>query len=260
MKELSDIELHGADLTNILKEVEDKTSARGVIEHSLRRSTNVVWQDTDITRDIRSNIKGQKPLTLWFTGLSGSGKSTHANEVEKRLVAMGKHTMLLDGDNIRHGLNKNLGFKEVDRVENIRRIAEVSKLMNDAGLIMITSFISPYKKDRENAKEIIGECYIEIYVSTPLEECEKRDVKGLYKKARAGAIPNFTGISSPYEAPENPDIEIDTSKFSIEIATDIVIEQILKNSCKGLSLLYPQETGTSRNLSNTLKVPGKYQF
>ncbi|WHH57496.1 adenylyl-sulfate kinase [Petroclostridium sp. X23] len=212
----------------LIDRVTNMTSACGVIEHSLRRSTNVVWQDTDITREIRSRQKGQKPLTLWFTGLSGSGKSTLANEVEKRLVAMGKHTMLLDGDNIRHGLNKNLGFKEVDRVENIRRIAEVSKLMNDAGIIAITSFISPYKNDRENAKEIIGDEFIEVFVSTPLEECERRDIKGLYKKARAGEIPEFTGISSPYEKPDNPAIEIDTSKHSIEEATDILVKQILK--------------------------------
>ncbi len=212
----------------LIDRVTNMTSACGIVEHALRRSTNVVWQDTDITREIRAKQKGQNPLTLWFTGLSGSGKSTLANEVEKRLVAMGKHTMLLDGDNIRHGLNRNLGFKEADRVENIRRIAEVAKLMNDAGLITLTSFISPYKKDRKNAKEIIGDGFIEIFVSTPLEECEKRDVKGLYKKARAGKIPNFTGISSPYEKPENPHIEIDTSKYSIEEATDIVMKEIMK--------------------------------
>jgi bifunctional enzyme CysN/CysC len=212
----------------LIDRVTNMTSACGVIEHALRRSTNVVWQETDITREIRAQQKGQKPLTLWFTGLSGSGKSTLANEVEKRLVAMGHHTMLLDGDNVRHGLNKNLGFKESDRVENIRRIAEVSKLMNDAGVITLASFISPYESDRKNAREIIGEEYIEIFVSTPLEECEKRDVKGLYKKARAGKIPNFTGISSPYEAPENPEIEIDTSKVSLEEATDYVVKQIMR--------------------------------
>lgn len=212
----------------LIDRVTNMTSACGVINHALRRSTNIVWQDTDITREIRSQQKGQKPLTLWFTGLSGSGKSTLANEVEKRLVSMGYHTMLLDGDNVRHGLNKNLGFKESDRVENIRRIAEVAKLMNDAGLITLTSFISPYESDRKNAREIIGEEYIEIFVSTPLEECEKRDVKGLYKKARAGQIPNFTGISSPYESPENPEIEIDTSKYSLEEATDYVVKEIMK--------------------------------
>jgi bifunctional enzyme CysN/CysC len=204
------------------------TSACGVVDHALRRSTNVVWQETDITREIRSQQKGQKPLTLWFTGLSGSGKSTLANEVEKRLVATGHHTMFLDGDNIRHGLNKNLGFKESDRVENIRRIAEVAKLMNDAGVITLASFISPYESDRKNAREIIGEEYIEIFVSTPLEECEKRDVKGLYKKARTGEIPNFTGVSSPYEKPVNSEIEIDTSKHSLEEATDYVVKEIMK--------------------------------
>ncbi|WP_017756532.1 adenylyl-sulfate kinase [Calidifontibacillus oryziterrae] len=212
----------------LIDRVTNMTSACGVINHALRRSTNIVWQDTDISREIRSQQKGQKPLTLWFTGLSGSGKSTLANEVEKRLVSMGYHTMLLDGDNVRHGLNKNLGFKESDRIENIRRIAEVAKLMNDAGLITLTSFISPYESDRKNAREIIGEEYIEIFVSTPLEECEKRDVKGLYKKARAGQIPNFTGISSPYESPENPEIEIDTSRYSLEEATDYVVKKIMK--------------------------------
>ncbi|MCX7923529.1 MAG: adenylyl-sulfate kinase [Clostridia bacterium] len=212
----------------LIDRVTNMTSACGVIEHSLRRATNVVWQDTDITKEIRSKQKGQKPLTLWFTGLSGAGKSTLANEVEKRLVAMGKHTMLLDGDNIRHGLNKNLGFKEADRIENIRRVSEVAKLMNDAGIITITSFISPYESDRRNAKEIIGDEFIEIYVSTSLEECEKRDVKGLYKQAREGEIPNFTGVSSPYEKPSNPDIEIDTSEYSIKEATDILIKQIMK--------------------------------
>lgn len=212
----------------LIDRVTNMTSACGVIKHSLRRSTNVVWQETDITREIRAQQKGQKPLTLWFTGLSGSGKSTLANEVEKRFVSMGYHTMLLDGDNVRHGLNKNLGFKESDRVENIRRIAEVAKLMNDAGLITLASFISPYESDRKNARDIIGEGYIEIFVSTPLEECEKRDVKGLYKKARAGEIPNFTGVSSPYEAPKNPEIEMDTSRYSLEEATDYVVKQIMK--------------------------------
>jgi bifunctional enzyme CysN/CysC len=212
----------------LIDRVTNMTSACGVIDHALRRSTNVVWQETDITREVRSQQKGQKPLTLWFTGLSGSGKSTLANEVEKRLVASGHHTMFLDGDNVRHGLNKNLGFKEGDRVENIRRVAEVAKLMNDAGLITLASFISPYESDRKNAREIIGEEYIEIFVSTPLEECEERDVKGLYKKARTGEIPNFTGVSSPYEEPVNSEIEIDTSKYSLEEATDYVMKEIMK--------------------------------
>ncbi|QKS46573.1 adenylyl-sulfate kinase [Paenibacillus cellulosilyticus] len=190
-------------------------------------STNIVWQETVITREIRSRQKMQTPLTLWFTGLSGSGKSTLANEVEKRLVNSGYHTMLLDGDNVRHGLNKNLGFQESDRVENIRRIAEVAKLMNDAGLITLASFISPYERDRTNAREIIGKEYIEIYVSTPLVECEKRDVKGLYKRARTGEIPHFTGISSPYELPINPDIEINTCHYSLQEATDHIMTKIV---------------------------------
>lgn len=206
--------------------VSHMTSACGVIRHSLRRSDNLTWHQMDVTKETRSASLGQKPVTLWFTGLSGSGKSTLANEIEKRLAASGKHTMLLDGDNVRMGLNKNLGFKEEDRVENIRRIAEVSKLMNDAGLIVLTSFISPFERDRENARKIIGEDFVEIFVSTPLEECEKRDVKGLYKKARAGEIPNFTGISSPYEAPENPEITINTAEYSIDEAADIVMDML----------------------------------
>ena len=200
------------------------TSACGVIEHSLRRSTNVVWHRTDITRDIRANMKQQQPLTIWFTGLSGSGKSTIANALEKRLVSLGKHTMLLDGDNVRHGLNKNLGFKEVDRIENIRRISEVARLMNNAGLITVTSFISPFEQDRVRAREIIGDEFFEIHVATPLEECERRDVKGLYAKARNGEIPNFTGISSPYEIPKNPDMSVDTIQYTV----DEIVDQILK--------------------------------
>ena len=179
----------------LIDRVSHMTSACGIIEHSLRRSENIVWQEMDITRQIRAEKMGQKPVTLWFTGLSGSGKSVLANEVEKRLSISGKYTMLLDGDNIRMGLNKNLGFEPEDRIENIRRIAEVAKLMNDAGLIVLTSFISPFASDRQNARNIIGEKdFIEVYVSTPLEECERRDVKGLYKKAREGKIPNFTEI------------------------------------------------------------------
>lgn len=212
----------------LMNRVSNMTSACGIVEHSLRRATNVVYQKTDITREIRENQKNQKGQVLWFTGLSGSGKSTLANEIEKRLFAIGKHTMLLDGDNVRHGLNKNLGFKEVDRIENIRRISEVAKLMNDAGLIVLASFISPYESDRQEAKEIIGDGFIEIYVSTPLEECERRDVKGLYKKARSGEIPNFTGISSPYEPPQNPYIQINTTDMEISEAADIVLDEIKK--------------------------------
>ncbi len=213
----------------LIDRVTNMTSACGVINHSLRRSENLVWQKLDITREVRANKMGQKPVTLWFTGLSGAGKSTLANEIEKSLSVSGKYTMLLDGDNVRMGLNKNLGFEERDRIENIRRVAEVAKLMNDAGLIVLTSFISPYRSDRRSAREIIGEGnFIEIYVSTPLEECEKRDVKGLYKKARNGEIPNFTGISSPFETPENAEVVIDTSKHSLEESVDLILNEIRK--------------------------------
>lgn len=213
----------------MIDRISNMTSACGVVEHPLRRSENITWQKLDVTREIRSAKMKQKPLTIWFTGLSGAGKSTLANEVEKRLSLRGNYTMLLDGDNIRMGINKNLGFEEKDRIENIRRIAEVSKLMNDAGLIVLTSFISPYRMDRRNAKEIIGpDSFIEIYVSTPLQECEKRDVKGLYKKARNGEIPNFTGISSPYESPENPDIVVDTANCSISEAVEIIMTELEK--------------------------------
>lgn len=189
---------------------------------------NLTWQNLDITRELREQQLKQTAVTVWMTGLSGAGKSTIANEVEKRLFAEGKHTMLLDGDNVRMGLNQNLGFGEADRVENIRRVAEVSKLINDAGIIVLASFISPFHQDRRNAKEIIGDRFIEVYVSTPLEECEKRDKKGLYKKAREGALSDFTGISSPYEIPQNPDIVVDTSRHSIEESVDLVLSGIKK--------------------------------
>lgn len=211
----------------LIDRVTNMTSACGVIKHSLRRSENIVWQKLDITREIRAVKMGQRPVTLWFTGLSGAGKSALANEIEKALSISGRYTMLLDGDNVRMGLNSNLGFEEQDRIENIRRIAEVAKLMNDAGLIVLTSFISPFKNDRERARAIVGEeNFIEIYVSTPLEECEKRDVKGLYKKARNGEIPNFTGISSPYEEPERAEIRIDTTGVSLEEAVKYVLGEI----------------------------------
>ncbi len=213
----------------LIDRMTNMTSACGVVEHSLRRSENIVWQKLDITREIRAGKMGQSPVTLWFTGLSGSGKSALANEVEKRLSAGGRYTMLLDGDNVRLGLNKNLGFKAEDRIENIRRIAEVAKLMNDAGLIVLTAFISPFADDRRRAREIIGEgSFVEIYVSTPLQECERRDVKGLYKKARDGKLPNFTGISSPYEAPESADITVDTSRLSLEASADHIIKELEK--------------------------------
>lgn len=211
----------------LIDRISDMTSGCGVVLHSLRRSDNLTEQKTDITRQLRSEHMLQKPLTIWFTGLSGSGKSTIANALEKRLFAEGRYTMLLDGDNIRMGLNKNLGFDPADRVENIRRIAEAAKLMNDAGLIVLTSFISPFERDRENARDIIGrESFVEVYVSTSIEECERRDVKGLYKKARSGKIPNFTGITSPFEAPASPDVVIDTEVLSVEQAVDEILKCI----------------------------------
>ena len=212
----------------LIDRVSHMTSACGIVEHTLNRENQLTWHNMDITRSFREEQLGQTAKTIWFTGLSGSGKSTLANELEKRLAAMGKHTMLLDGDNVRMGLNRNLGFREADRIENIRRIAEVSKLMNDAGLIVLTSFISPFAQDRQNAREIIGDAFMEVYVSTPMEECERRDVKGLYKKARNGELDHFTGVTSPYELPQHADVVIDTSKFSVEACVDQILEQ-LKN-------------------------------
>ncbi len=187
-------------------------------------NNNLTYHITKTDRKKREEMLGQKAVTLWFTGLSGSGKSTVADALEQKLCEMGKHTMLLDGDNIRFGLNSDLGFSEADRVENIRRIAHVCKLLNDAGVIVLASFVSPYAADRQKAKEIIGEtAFTEIYVSTPIEECERRDVKGLYKKARAGEIAHFTGISDPYEAPLSPDVAIDTSKLSLAECVERVL-------------------------------------
>lgn len=211
----------------LIDRVTHMTSGCAVVEHKLNRGDNLTWHDMDVTRELREGHMGQKALTLWFTGLSGSGKSTLANAVEKRLYAKGLFTMLLDGDNVRMGLNKNLGFTEADRIENIRRIAESAKLMNDAGLIVLASFISPFAADRRNAREIVGlDNFIEIYVSTPLEECEKRDVKDLYKRARAGEISNFTGISSPFEAPENPELSIDTSAHDLDTCVEMVVSYL----------------------------------
>ena len=210
----------------LIDRISHMTSACGVVEQTLNREHQLTWHNMDITRGFREKQLGQNAKTIWFTGLSGSGKSTLANELEKRLVAMGKHTMLLDGDNVRMGLNKNLGFREADRIENIRRIAEVSKLMNDAGLIVLTSFISPFAQDRQNAREIIGDAFMEVYVSTPIEECERRDIKGLYQMARKGELDYFTGVTSPYEVPEHPDAVIDTSQHSVEECVDLILRQL----------------------------------
>ncbi len=187
---------------------------------------NLTWHNMDIDRTLREQQMGQNACTIWMSGLSGAGKSTIANALEKRLYTMGKKTMLLDGDNVRMGLNSNLGFSDEDRIENIRRIAEVAKLMNDAGLIVITAFISPYRQDRRNAKKIIGEGFREVYVSTSIAECEKRDVKGLYKAAREGKIAHFTGITSPYEAPERPDVAVDTAEMDVEACVDHILNQL----------------------------------
>jgi len=188
---------------------------------------NIVWHDHHVTQKERSNIKNQKSCILWFTGLSGSGKSTIANAVESKLLEMNKHTYLLDGDNIRMGLNKGLGFSDADRVENIRRIGEVSKLFVDAGTIVLTAFISPFQKERAAVRELVDTHeFIEVFIDTPLEVCESRDPKGLYKKARTGEIPNFTGISSPYEAPTTPEIHILNDNISIEDVAKQIIDYL----------------------------------
>ena len=212
----------------LIDKLTNATVAAGMLHFSLRRSQNVHWQALDVTREKHAELKNQKPAVLWFTGLSGAGKSTIANLVEKRLVRMNRHTFLLDGDNVRHGLNKDLGFTEADRVENIRRVGEVAKLMTDAGLIVLTAFISPFRSERRMVREMMkpGE-FIEIFVDTPLAEAESRDVKGLYKKARAGQLANFTGIDSPYEAPEDPEIRIDTTKITPEQAADLIVERLI---------------------------------
>ena len=204
------------------------TVAAGMLHFALRRSQNVHWQALDITREAHAAQKQQQPRVLWFTGLSGAGKSTIANLVEKKLHALGRHTFLLDGDNVRHGLNKDLGFTETDRIENIRRVGEVAKLMTDAGLIVLTAFISPFRAEREMVRAMLpaGE-FVEIFIDTALAEAERRDVKGLYKKARAGELKNFTGIDSPYEPPEQPEIRIDTSSVTPEDAAEEIVRALL---------------------------------
>lgn len=188
---------------------------------------HIIRQKFKLSKEDRQRLKNHGSFLIWFTGLSGSGKSTLANEVEQRLHKLGVHTYPLDGDNIREGINQNLTFSAADREENIRRVAEIAKLFIDAGVVVLGSFISPYRKSRENIRSIIGEeHFVEVYVNTSLEECERRDVKGLYEKARAGKIPSFTGISSPYEAPENPDIEINTELMSVDEAAEMVISAI----------------------------------
>ena len=212
----------------VIDKMTNNTVGMGLVNFALRRGDNIYWHNMEINRDSRSTSKNQQAVVLWFTGLSGSGKSTIANIVEKKLYNLGKHTMLLDGYNVRHGLNKDLGFTDVDRVENIRRIANVSKLMLDAGLITIVSFIAPFRAERDLAKGLMGNDILEVFIDVPIEVAESRDPKGLYKKARSGVLKNFTGIDSPYEKPENPDIHIKSDKVSAEEAAEIIVKKLLQ--------------------------------
>jgi bifunctional enzyme CysN/CysC len=211
----------------LIDRITNGTVGAGMIRFALRRAQNIHWQALDVSKQSRASAKGQHPAVLWFTGLSGAGKSTIANLVEKKLLAMGRHTYLLDGDNVRHGLNRDLGFTDADRVENIRRVAEVAKLMADAGLIVLVSFISPFRSERRMARELMpdGE-FLEVFVDTPLAVAEERDVKGLYAKARRGELKNFTGIDSPYEPPEAAEIRVDTTKLSAAEAAELIVERM----------------------------------
>jgi bifunctional enzyme CysN/CysC len=214
----------------LLDRTTNATVGAGLLHFALRRSQNIHWQALEVTKGARAELKGQKPCVVWFTGLSGAGKSTVANLLEKRLHALGRHTYLLDGDNVRHGLNKDLGFTDADRVENIRRIAEVARLMVDAGLIVLVSFISPFRSERQMARELMGEGeFLEVFVDTPLAVAETRDPKGLYKKARRGELKNFTGVDSPYEAPENAEVRLDTTRMSPAEAAGIILERLERN-------------------------------
>lgn len=215
----------------LIDKLSNATVGAGLIRQALRRSEDIHWQALDVSREAHAAMKQQKPAVLWFTGLSGAGKSTIANLVEKKLLALGRHTFLLDGDNIRHGLNRDLGFSDADRVENIRRVGEVAKLMTDAGLIVLTAFISPFRAERAMVRSMLPEGeFIEIHVDTTLADAEKRDVKGLYAKARAGKLKNFTGIDSPYEAPEAPEIRIDTATTTAEQAAELIVSRLLAQS------------------------------
>jgi len=212
----------------LIDRISNDTVGAGVLEFALRRSQNIHMQHVDVTKEVRAERLGQRPCVLWFTGLSGAGKSTIANLVEKKLHALGRHSYLLDGDNLRHGLNKDLGFTEADRVENIRRVAEVARLMVDAGLIVLTAFISPFRAERAMARNLMqpGE-FVEIFVNTPLQVAEDRDIKGLYRKARRGELTNFTGIDSPYEPPEFPELVVNTTECTAEEAADKVVQVLL---------------------------------
>jgi bifunctional enzyme CysN/CysC len=212
----------------LIDKLTNATVACGMLHFALRRSLNIHRQHLDVSRETHATLKGQKPAVLWFTGLSGAGKSTIANLVEKKLAARGRHTFLLDGDNVRHGLNRDLGFTDADRIENIRRVGQVARLMSDAGLIVLTAFISPFRAERHMVRRMIPEGeFFEIFVDTPLAEAEKRDAKGLYAKARAGELKNFTGIDSPYEPPKDAEIHIDTTKLGPDEAADLIVEKLL---------------------------------
>ena len=208
----------------LIDRLSNNTVGAGMLNFALRRAHNIHFQHVDVDKAARAAMKGQKGCVLWLTGLSGAGKSAIANMVEKKLHAMGRHTYLLDGDNVRHGLNKDLGFTDADRVENIRRVGEVAKLMVDAGLIVMTAFISPFRSERRMARSLLEQDeFVEVHVDTPLAVAEERDPKGLYKKARRGELKNFTGIDSPYEAPETPEVRIDTTGCTVEQAADQVL-------------------------------------
>jgi bifunctional enzyme CysN/CysC len=211
----------------LIDRMSNNTAGAGMLHFALRRAHNIHLQHVDVDKAARAALKGQKPAVVWLTGLSGAGKSTIANLVEMKLLALGRHSYLLDGDNVRHGLNRDLGFTDEDRVENIRRVAEVAKLMVDAGLIVITAFISPFRAERAMARGLMGDGeFIEVHVDTPLDVAEQRDVKGLYKKARRGELRNFTGIDSPYEAPETPELRVNTVTCTAEVAAVQVIDKL----------------------------------
>jgi bifunctional enzyme CysN/CysC len=204
-----------------------RTAAAGMIDFPLRRATDIHWQTLQVDKAVRARLKQQSPCVLWLTGLSGSGKSTIANLVDKRLSVLGRHTTMLDGDNLRHGLNRDLGFSDEERIENIRRVAEVAALFVDAGMIVLVSLISPFRSERQSARSrFTAEEFIEIHVATPLAECERRDPKQLYRRARSGELPNFTGIDSPYEPPETPEISIDTATMSAEVACERIVSYL----------------------------------
>jgi bifunctional enzyme CysN/CysC len=215
----------------LIDRLTQETAAAGVIAFALRRASNIHWHDTAISPLQRADLKGHRPAVLWLTGLSGSGKSTIANRLEQKLLAIGCHTMLLDGDNVRHGLTRDLGFTDTDRVENIRRVGEVARLMGDAGLIVICAFISPFRADRQMAREIAApHAFVEVFVDTPITECIRRDPKGLYAKASAGALPNFTGIDSAYEPPQSPDIHLTTIGNDPETLADRLVEELRRRA------------------------------